>query len=118
MLTFQNFKCLSGSATILLSRVNDNYCDCADGSDEPGTSACPNGRFFCANKGYKGMFTPSSTVDDSICGACSAVLSRGRRKLSFAVVMPCEHVYFVYVGVVCGCGSIFCSEFTLIPPPY
>ncbi|KAJ1960750.1 hypothetical protein GGI12_003636 [Dipsacomyces acuminosporus] len=62
-----NFVCLDGSAEIPFARVNDDYCDCADGSDEPGTSACNNGSFYCANAGHIPVRIDSSKVNDGIC---------------------------------------------------
>uniref|UniRef100_V5HPY0 Putative glucosidase ii beta subunit-like protein n=1 Tax=Ixodes ricinus TaxID=34613 RepID=V5HPY0_IXORI len=45
--TGSGFKCLKDDVTIMFAQVNDDYCDCEDGSDEPATNACLNGRFFC-----------------------------------------------------------------------
>lgn len=43
-----NIFCSMDSIEIDVSKINDDYCDCpADGMDEPGTSACRNGRFYC-----------------------------------------------------------------------
>ena len=55
---------------IPFSSLNDGYCDCMDGTDEPGTSACTNSIFYCVNAGYKLIKIPSSRVDDGICDCC------------------------------------------------
>jgi len=33
----KDFQCIDGLRTIPFAHVNDDYCDCLDGSDEPGT---------------------------------------------------------------------------------
>nr|XP_046914851.1 glucosidase 2 subunit beta-like isoform X2 [Dermatophagoides farinae] len=68
----KDFQCLDGSATIPFLLVNDDYCDCDDGSDEPGTSACSNGLFHCSNIGFVEKIIPSSRVNDGICDCCDA----------------------------------------------
>eukprot|EP00906_Rhabdomonas_costata_P025214 RCo036109 len=68
--TGSTFTCADGSVKIPLSQVNDDYCDCLDGSDEPGTAACGSGGFWCANEGYNPLRLPSSRVRDGVCDCC------------------------------------------------
>ncbi|KAG8386832.1 hypothetical protein BUALT_Bualt03G0190100 [Buddleja alternifolia] len=63
-------KCKDGSKSFTKDRLNDNFCDCPDGTDEPGTSACPAGRFYCKNTGSTPRFLFSSRVNDHICDCC------------------------------------------------
>ncbi|KAI5776844.1 glucosidase II beta subunit-like-domain-containing protein [Geopyxis carbonaria] len=70
------FSCLTHpSISIPISSINDDFCDCPDGSDEPGTSACASlppqnlsiRGFFCRNKHHTSGFLPLSRVNDGIC---------------------------------------------------
>jgi hypothetical protein len=60
------FDCLFSKQTIQYERLNDDFCDCLDGSDEPSTSACSSGHFYCLS----GTKIPSSRVNDGICDCC------------------------------------------------
>ncbi|MCO5548458.1 hypothetical protein L7F22_001916 [Adiantum nelumboides] len=62
--------CRDGSKRFSLDRLNDDFCDCSDGTDEPGTSACPNGRFYCRNQKQAPLWIFSSRVNDGICDCC------------------------------------------------
>ncbi|KAI9297325.1 hypothetical protein K502DRAFT_301000 [Neoconidiobolus thromboides FSU 785] len=62
------FACFDNPTKLMdIKVVNDDYCDCKDGSDEPGTSACPNSTFYCDNEGHIPATILSSRVNDGIC---------------------------------------------------
>ncbi|KAH7288328.1 hypothetical protein KP509_31G021800 [Ceratopteris richardii] len=62
--------CKDGTKVFSTERLNDDFCDCADGTDEPGTSACANGRFHCGNQKNTPLWVFSSRVNDGICDCC------------------------------------------------
>ena len=74
------FQCFDGRITIPVDQVNDDYCDCVDGSDEPGTSACNVAvGFWCKNDGFRPEHLASSRVGDGICDCCDGTDEAGHR---------------------------------------
>ncbi|KAF7022359.1 hypothetical protein CFC21_035145 [Triticum aestivum] len=63
-------KCRDGSGKFTRDQLNDDFCDCPDGTDEPGTSACPEAKFYCKNTGHSPITIFSSRVNDGICDCC------------------------------------------------
>ncbi|KAL6703328.1 hypothetical protein ACN47E_009746 [Coniothyrium glycines] len=87
----ETFSCISNqNIKIPIARLNDDYCDCPDGSDEPGTAACaylsplsppqPRGYkpgtvnetvalpgFYCKNKGHQPSYIPFTNINDGVC---------------------------------------------------
>jgi hypothetical protein len=60
-------RCITGQNGLPCGRINDDYCDCADGSDENTTPACPSGNFVCPTEN---TVLPSSRVNDGVCDCC------------------------------------------------
>ncbi|KAG8626262.1 hypothetical protein KVT40_005207 [Elsinoe batatas] len=88
----ETFTCISNpSIKLPFDRVNDDFCDCPDGSDEPGTAACASlsplspsspsdssiadtinatialPGFYCKNKGHQPSYLPFTAVNDGKC---------------------------------------------------
>lgn len=63
---------LDPSIELLFEQINDDFCDCPDGSDEPGTNACEFSQespryFYCANEGYKAGYIENYKLNDGVC---------------------------------------------------
>ncbi|KAF7120783.1 hypothetical protein RHSIM_Rhsim13G0234500 [Rhododendron simsii] len=88
-------KCKDGSKKFTKSQLNDDFCDCPDGTDEPGTSACPDGKFYCRNAGHAPLSIFSSKVNDGICGkrSFSIVLFSGKSSITVRLYV----VYQIYL---------------------
>lgn len=63
---------LDPSIVLLFDQINDDFCDCPDGSDEPGTNACEYTSehpqlFYCANQGFKPNYIENYKLNDGVC---------------------------------------------------
>ena len=103
-----NFTCQSTGQQLPVSYVNDDYCDCDDGSDEYETNACPNNLFRCKSGhvvGRPGLSEiPSHWVSDGICDCCdgsdewttkkshAGLYQRTAAHFSKVYTVPCHNV--------------------------
>ncbi|XP_052762697.1 glucosidase 2 subunit beta-like [Mya arenaria] len=81
------FRCLQSKELFPYSAVNDDYCDCSDSTDEPGTSACPHSKFYCTFQppDMSVMYLPGSRVNDGVCDCCDGSDEWGGVKVSSGV---------------------------------
>lgn len=102
-----NWTCLGHPEIVLsFSQVNDDICDCPDGSDEPGTAACSGNWFHCRNEGHIPGKLPSSRVNDGVCdydvccdGSDEAGLIESLKgtELEFKCENRCKQVHKEYI---------------------
>ena len=110
--------CIHSREWLDSAAVNDDYCDCADGSDEVGTSACAGRersevRFTCRTTQNNSL--PLSRVNDGICDCCDGshntpTQQHRRRSSSQPAINPlirsmcaCDmRVCVWWCGCVCG----------------
>ncbi|KAI8899145.1 glucosidase II beta subunit-like-domain-containing protein [Globomyces pollinis-pini] len=78
-----NFDCLDHSNKNAV--INDQYCDCLDGSDETDSNACQNGHFYCQNKGHQPYNLKSYKVND---GYCDPECCDGSDEFNSGVICP------------------------------
>nr|XP_045583391.1 uncharacterized protein LOC123746138 [Procambarus clarkii] len=86
------FKCVTSGKVISQSKVNDDYCDCPeDGSDEPRTNACVNGKFSCLKfiKAFPESI-PSAWVNDGVCDCCDGSDEWKMRKVESALPLQLQ----------------------------
>lgn len=118
--TAANFLCDNGKRSLPATSVNDDFCDCVDGSDEPGTAACSGVRtapvqptpaagqeqkekegenalttgFTCRGV-VRATTLPASRVHDGICDCCD-----GSDEAPFACPDSCAEMHKEVVGAL------------------
>ncbi|WEJ94547.1 hypothetical protein PSN45_002038 [Yamadazyma tenuis] len=67
----KKWRCLGDPSIVIdYSQINDDYCDCPDGSDEIGTNACKfnqSNMFYCANDGHIPGYIENFKLNDGTC---------------------------------------------------
>ena len=70
MINSTHFSCDKNTKILPKEKLNDDFCDCEDGSDENKTNACSNGKFYCNNYLYLKKVISTSKLNDGICDCC------------------------------------------------